>query len=656
VIWVIVALCLSASVSARAAASFSKSLYPVLEKGACRGCHNPDGVASATRLHFPEAGAPEERIEAFGASLVALVNREQPSQSPLWLKPTNRTAHVGGERIRPGSSEEALLKAWIGHLTALEGEALAKALRYRAEAVKSAAAERPTGPVLRRLTHSQYNNTVRDLLGELSRPANQFPPEDFVNGFKNQYQAQSLSPMLFEAYSAAAEKLARNAVRRGDLQRLIGCKPSAECRSRFVREFGLKAFRRPLDAGEQRRYEELFEATADFVTGAQTVVEAMLQSPHFLFQLDETPDAKLKPYAAASRLSFSLWNTMPDDALLASAASGQLSSLEGLEGVAERMLADARAREALDEFVSQWMRFDRVIATGRDRRTYPKFSRETALAMTEETRRFVADLVWADRNFMELFTAEYGFANTDLAELYGVSAPAGEFERVAFPPESERAGLLGQALFLTLTSHPSDTSPTARGLFVREQFLCQHVADPPPGVSTNLPPLSQSKPQNNRQRLAMHASDKSCAGCHNLLDPIGFGLEKFDAVGARRERAKLVFYPLDRKSKEKPVTVELDLDTSGWVAGIPSSNFSSPRELGGVLARTPQCQECVVKQYFRYVAGRPETAADRQLIQHVYETFRDSQFRFKKLMVSLLAAREFPGTAAVEVSRRNSSE
>jgi hypothetical protein len=318
------------------------------------------------------------------------------------------------------------------------------------------------------------------------------------------------------------------------------------------------------------------------------------------------------------------------------------------------MLTDDRAKEALDEFVSQWMRFDRAVATGRDRRTYPKFSRETAIAMTEETRRFVADLVWRDRNFTELFTAEYGYANGDLAELYGVPAPSGEFERVAFLPESERAGLLGQALFLTLTSHPSDTSPTARGLFVREQFLCQHVADPPPGVSTNLPPLSESKPQNNRQRLGMHASDKSCAGCHNLLDPIGFGLEKFDAVGARREKAKLIFYPLDRKSKEKPRTVELDLDTSGWVAGISASSFSSPKELGAVLARTPQCQECIVKQYFRYVAGRHETAADRQLIKRVYDDFRNSQFRFKKLMVSLLVSREFPGATALNVSRHSS--
>ena len=280
--------------------------------------------------------------------------------------------------------------------------------------------------------------------------------------------------------------------------------------------------------------------------------------------------------------------------------------------------------------------------SGRDRRLYPRFSRQTALAMTQETQRFVAGLVWEDRDFTEFFTSDYGYVNDELADIYGVPTPGKEFERVAYPAGSERAGVLGQAFFLTLTSNPADTSPTARGLFVREHFLCQHVADPPPGVSTNLPPLSEAKPQTNRQRLGMHVSDKSCAACHNVIDPIGYGLEKFDAIGARREKAKLVFYPLDRKSKEPPKTVEIDLDTSGWIAGIADSKFSSPVELGRILARTPECQECVVKQYFRYVAGRPETNADQPLIRKVFEEFRSSKFRFKELMLATLVAREFP--------------
>ncbi|HUS06898.1 MAG TPA: DUF1592 domain-containing protein [Bryobacteraceae bacterium] len=637
--------------AAGADAPFGKTLYPVLKQAACQSCHNSAGVASATRLQFPDNSATAEQVEAFGRSLAAFVNRDQPAKSALLNKPTNRVAHTGGERIKPGSPEEALLKKWIERLTQLTGEDLLAALRYKEDLHASS---KPAPPVLRRLTHSQYNNTVRDLLSELSQPADQLPPEDFVNGFKNQYQAQSLSPMLFEAYSATAEKLVRSFFRRGDIEQVIPCKPSRTCRSEFVRSFGLKAFRRPLTAAEQTRYEALI-SEKDFLAGARTVMEAMLQSPHFLFQLDETPDASLKPYAAASRLSYTLWNTMPDAALLESARKGELSNPAGFERVARRMLEDAKAKEGIDDFVSQWLRFDRVITSGRDSRLYPGFSRTTAVAMTEETRRFVADLVWRDRDFTELFTDEFAYVNPELALLYGVKAPENEFERVPFAADSERAGLLGQALFLTLTANPSDTSPTARGLFVREHFLCQHVADPPPGVSTNLPPLTQTKPQTNRERLGMHVSDKSCAACHNVIDPIGFGFEKFDAIGRRREKAKLVFYPLDRKSKEPPKTLELDLDTSGWIAGIPKSNFSSPRELGAILARTPQCQECVVKQYFRYAAGRPETNADRPLIQKVYEDFKGSKFRFKDLVTSMMLVREFPRSAVVTTVTRRSA-
>jgi hypothetical protein len=623
-------------------ASFSKTLYPALEKAACRSCHNPDGVASATRLQFPEPGASPEQVEAFGASLVELVDRNRPEESLLLRKPTNRVPHAGGERVKQGSADEGILKAWIQRLTKLSGDELARALKYREEKVEGAGHTRPT-VALRRLTHSQYNHTIRDLLGDQSAPANQFPPEDFVNGFKNQYQSQNLSPLLVEAYSAAAERLARNAFQGGDRRGLIPCKPSAACRTRFIREFGLKAFRRPLDPDEQKRYEELFRRETDFFKGAQLVVEAMLQSPHFLFRLEETSNPKWKPYATASRLSYALWDSMPDAALFESAARGALSTPQDVEAAARRMLDDPRARQSLDEFVSQWMRFDRLLTASKDRRRYPGFNRESAVAMTEEARTFIADLVWNDRNFMDAFAADYSFINADLAAIYGLPAPAKEFDRVKFAPESERAGLLGQLLFLSLTSKPDDTSPTARGLFIREQFLCQHVSEPPPGVNTNLPEIAEAKPQTNRERMREHVTNPSCSTCHNLIDPIGFGFEKFDAIGARRDKFKLLFFGDDEEGdrRARARTVELEMDTAGYVAGIPDSKFTSPRELGAVLARSPQCQECLVKQYFRYTVGRMETAADRKLIRQVFDDFKKSQFRFKELMISLVRSREF---------------
>jgi hypothetical protein len=624
--------------------SFTDRVYPVFQGAGCLACHNANGVASATRLHFPEPEASTARIDAFGKSLVKLVDRDHPDESLLLKKPTMRVPHTGGERIKPGSQEEDVLQAWIKQLASLSGDDLAKALDY-SENDPILGAETPTA-VLRRLTNSQYNHTVRDLLGDQTAPATQFPPEDFVNGFKDQYDAQNLSPLLAEAYSTAAEKLARNAFRNGDRHGLIPCKASAACREKFVRSFGLRAFRRPLDRDEVSRYARLFARENDFIKGAQLVVEAILQSPNFLFRLDETSNPKWKPYATASRLSYTLWDTAPDTALMNAAAQGKLATPTEVEKAARRMLDDPRGHQALDEFVSQWLRFDRILTSSRERRRYPKFSRETAIAMTEEARQFIADLVWNDRNFMDAFTAEYGFVNADLAGIYGVAAPAEEFARVAFPPESERAGLLGQALFLALSAKPDDTSITGRGLFVREQFLCQHVPPPPAGVNTNLAPSTEAHPQTNRDRMGDHVANKFCATCHNLIDPIGFGLETFDAVGGRRDKYELLFargYHGDGGGRRQPPKkVELTMDTKGWVAGIANSNFTSPRELGALLARTPQCQECMVKQYFRYTAGRMETPADHALISRVLDDFRDSHFHFKELIISLVRNREVP--------------
>jgi hypothetical protein len=171
------------------------------------------------------------------------------------------------------------------------------------------------------------------------------------------------------------------------------------------------------------------------------------------------------------------------------------------------------------------------------------------------------------------------------------------------------------------------------------------VPDPPAGVNTNLPPVTEAHPQTNRDRMSEHTGNPTCATCHNLMDPIGYGLEKFDAIGAKREKYSLQFFTSRGEGRRGPVrTVDLDLDTKGSVAGIANSQFSSPAELGAVLAKTPQCQECVVKQYFRYTAGRPETPADRPLLRQLAKDFEGSQFRFQELIVSLTRLREFPNS------------
>jgi hypothetical protein len=604
---------------------FAGVVYPILEKAQCRACHNENGVASASRLVFPGEGASGDEIHRFGMSLQRLVNRGNPAASALVLKPTNRMAHPGGERIKAGSADEAALRGWAEFLA-----------REPERNWAAGGAGKPLTVVLRRLTHSQYNNTVADLLGDRTRPANQFPPEDIVNGFTNQAAGQHISPLMAEDYARAAARLARNAARSGALAKLLPCdKAQAGCGERFVRALGERAFRRPLTDAEAASFTKLLGSNFDM----QTVAEAMLQSPAFLFHTGTGS------YGAAARLSYLLWDTAPDATLRQAAAKGELATAEQIERQARRLLDDPRARGAMQQFLSEWLRFDRVKGALRERKLYPEFGPELIQSMLEETSRLFAHLVWEDKPFLEFFTAEYSFLNTPLAQLYGVPAPEHEFALTRFPAGGKRAGVLGHATFLTLTSKPAETAPTERGLFIREHFLCQMVPPPPPGVSTTLPLISEDKPLNNQQRLAMHLSSPTCASCHRLVDPIGFGFEQFDAIGRYREKQVAITYPAVDKTKRNTrrdgVPVEIPVDTKATMLGIPNSDFSNPAEAGRVLAATPACQRCIVKQFFRYALGRAETEADRPHLDAAFERFAKSGFRFRELVLATVTSRPF---------------
>jgi hypothetical protein len=594
----------------------------VLEKAQCRLCHNDNGVASATRLYFPPSGATSADIDRFGLRLRTLVDRAHPEESLLFRKPTNRMAHTGGERIKRGSEEEHALRAWVDYLAALPDTP--------AENDRAAGPARKT---LRRLTNSQYNHTVRDLLGDQTRPADRFPNEDFVNGYTNQAEGQSVSPLLAEAYGRAAQRLARSAFLSGDSHKLIPCAPSPACRATFIRQFGRRAFRRPLADADVARYERLFANGSDFLNGAQLVIETMLQSPNFLFHLATGADA------TASRLSYFLWDTMPDEELLQAAQSGRLSSAQEIEKQVKRMLQDPRAADSFDEFLAQWMRFDRLRNAFRDHRLFPEFSAELVSSMIEETRRLFRSLVWSDSSFLDFFSANYAYLTPELAKLYGLPGLGESWGRVDFGPQSTRAGVLGEAFFLAVTSKPADTSPTERGLFVREHFLCQIVPPPPAGVNTTLPPVTDEKPLTTRQRLQIHLSNPTCAGCHTLVDNIGFGLEKFDAIGRFREKQEITIYPtaeeLKTRKKTKPTDYKLDIEAVGSAPGLKDSEFRTPRELGERLAREPVCQKCIVKQLFRYANGRSEEPGDKAALDQAYERFRGSQFRFRELIISI---------------------
>jgi hypothetical protein len=651
-------------------AFFQSQVFPVFEAAKCSGCHAASGVASATRLRFPERDATPAQIQAFGLSLSSLVDRADVSKSLLITKPTNALRHTGGVRIKPGSADEQIVAKWAMSLASASDASLAAAMRTLTASEGEAAPKQ----LVRRLTHAQYDNTVRDLLGDYSKPAERFPPEDYVDGFKNQLTGQGMPPLLVETYSTAAERLALNAFRIGDINGLVPCAPSQgygasrqssagssratadkwafndnTCRDAFVRGFGMRAFRRPLTDGEVKRYSAVFSEQARvsrrFLDGARVVVEAMLQSPNFLFHVEAGPDARYADYDVASRLSYLLWNTMPDAALFEAAAKGELNTVAGRERVARRMLENApRSREALDQFFEEWLRFDRVVNAVKSNR-YQAFTPELAIAMAEETRTLLHHLVANDLNFMDALTADYSFLTSELAEVYGVPAPKEQFERVKFPADSPRAGILGQGTFLASTAGPTDTSPTARGIFIRERLLCQHVPPPPPGVITTLPdPLVDQKPKGRRQLMVEHVENPTCASCHRLMDPIGFGFEHFDAIGRFREQEMI---PAPARTggggggRGGPPPTALAIDAQGEIAGLPNSNFSGAKQLGSILANSPVCQECVVRQMFRYSYGRLEAGADEKTIDQLFDRFKASGFKMKSLLVALVEAPEF---------------
>jgi hypothetical protein len=454
---------------------------------------------------------------------------------------------------------------------------------------------------------------------------------------------------LVDAYSTAAEKLALNAFRAGDINGLIPCKSPLSandlaCRDQFIRTFGSRAFRRPLREDEFKRYTAAFSAqaksTGKFLEGARMIVEAMLQSPDFLFHMEARPDRRSTDYDIASRLSYLLWDTMPDKALLDAAAKGELRTVAGRETAARRLLTDPRAHQALDEFFDQWLRFDRVLNSSKEQRRFPEFSLEMAQNMVEETRRLLDHLVWDDRNFMELFTADYAYVSADLASLYKLPPPPGQFELVHFPNDSSRAGLLGEASFLAANAGPTETSPTQRGIFIRQQLLCQEVPPPPPNVDTNLPEASEDKPLTRRQRMMDHEANPLCSSCHRLMDPIGFGLENFDALGRHRTR-ETILVEASAGQRNGNKKIELDLDTKGEVAGIPDSAFSNVKQLGTILSQSKVCQECMARQVFRYAYGRMETSADEDTIHQLDMVFRDSGFHFNELLIGLVKAPQF---------------
>jgi hypothetical protein len=489
---------------------------------------------------------------------------------------------------------------------------------------------------LRRLTRSQYDNTIRDLLGITGNPAAQIAPDEKVGAFYSN-ATTPVSELLAEQYMRLAEELADQAV--GDLASLLPCDPAtgaAACGEAFVDHFGLRAFRRPLNPSERAALIGLFElghADAGFAEGARLVVQAALQSPQFLYHFElglppaEADDVvALDGFELASRLSYFLWDTMPDEALLQAAAVGELDAPEALRDQAERMLEDPRAADAIASFHRQWLHLDGLAGLEKNAEYYPQFDASLREAMTRETTRF-ADWVirFDDARLETLFTAPYSFLEGPLFALYGVAPPAEHDPSLPVDLDpTQRAGLLTQAGVLAMHAHADQSSPVHRGMLVRENILCTPLAPPPPEVDVVPPPVDPDA--TTRDRFDQHRADPACAGCHNLIDPLGFGFEHYDGIGAYRT--------LDAG---QPV------DASGEILGTWDIDgpFDGALELSRMLAESEQVRTCVAQQWFTFGFGRQPAEDDSCSFDGLNETFAESDYDIRELLLAMVTTDSF---------------
>lgn len=506
------------------------------------------------------------------------------------------------------------------------------------------------GPALiRRLNHVEYDNTIRDLIGEDLRPSEGFLPDEEFLGFDNQAASLQISPLHAEQYMMTAELVAERVALR--LDEFVDCaRPDADadraCLRTFISDFGLHAWRRPLEAAEVDGLAGLYDAAADldppqFETAVKLVVQALLESPNFLFRIEvgEPFDAlrldvppgedptrlRLTDWEMASRLSYLLWKTMPDATLLEAAARGELLTGDQIRAQAHRLLGHANARPALLDFFDQWLRYEETSHITRDPAYYPDFQPEHRELLVAESRTFITNLLWGEsRDLRALFGASYTFVNETLAAFYGIPGVDGEqFQRVELDP-SQRAGILTQGAVMAATAKPNMTSPVFRGQYIRERVLCTPLPPPPPNIPV-VPP-SPDPSSSTRAKFEEHDRNPACAGCHRLMDPIGYGFENFDAVG--RWRTEETGHPIDA-SCELAETLDAD--------GV----YANAADMARALAESEQVQRCVVTQFFRYAHGRGETLADLCAIDDLYQSYASHGFDFVALVEHLTTTEAF---------------
>lgn len=464
----------------------------------------------------------------------------------------------------------------------------------------------PGNRKLRRLNRDEFDNTVRDLLGDTTRPgANVFPADDFGYGFDNIADVLTTAPLLVEKYEAVSEALIRaawlaDATRIGTSgAKLRVCRPASEtdsaCHRQILEAFGRKAWRRPLSGEETNRllsFVTMAKGQGDSADeGLQLALTATLMSPNFnyMVEFDDAPDEPVKhaltSHELATRLSFFLWSSTPDAELSALADSGALLDGAVLEVQVKRMLADVRAETLITRFAGQWLKLGAVPTIAPDNTLFPGIDANMKAAFLGESQAFLKSIFQENRSYLNLLDADYTYLNDRLAGFYGLPAPGtgDTFTRVQLPAGGQRGGLLTQASVLAVTSHPDHTSPVLRGKWVLANLLCSDPPPPPPSVEANLGQVGEN--QTTREKLAEHRANPVCASCHQLLDPIGLGLENFDAVGRWRDT-----------ENGKPV------DASGELPN--GDKFNGARELSNILKLDQRISSCLTKKLYTYAVGR----------------------------------------------------
>ncbi|HVU51826.1 MAG TPA: DUF1588 domain-containing protein [Polyangia bacterium] len=485
---------------------------------------------------------------------------------------------------------------------------------------------------IHRLSRIEYDNTLRDLLGDTTRPGFAKLPEDVVDPFDNDYTTQLVSGALVGDVEALATDVSARAL--ADPARkaaLVGCAPSGPadqaCMTSFVKSFGRRAFRRPLADDEVAAYVALqsFAVEAgDFYAGVDLVVRAMLQDPSFLYRVEIGAPVAGRPglyqlgdYEIGARLSYFLWGTMPSDQLLDLAAAGMLHTPEGRRAAATMMLADGRGADRARAFHGFWLGYHQLAVD-------PTLASE----LTAESDALVTRVVFEKKaDYLELFRWPETFVTDDLAMHYGLPPPGSttgawvNYQAAGSP----RRGILSHGSVLAAGAKFDDTSPTLRGVFVRNRLLCQTIPPPPPNVMVDQPPAAT--PTGCKvDRYAAHRGTGGCAACHNLTDLIGFGLENYDRTG--------VYRATDKDAPQ--CAISGDGQVVGSTAGpTGDGRFNGPAGLGEMLIDGGDLEACVVTQLFRMAYGRRETPDDAANISALTKAFEQKGRAFDQLMIDV---------------------